>query len=239
MMLLPHSGRYPVSEAIWSDCQRAPIELLHKRRLLTKHYTSYNFPVLRDEFNDLESMAPSTDIAFAPARSSCACSSQFPERQSRWLYYTTANHLRTGFFGTAGLLRCGRNTVRAKETPNSAAIAHVLAQQNDNNALDGAQLLQGRELMRFMARYVIRRTPATRDSAMRWRSTDGKPEAIYGKASQYACPSPGRITNNCESTTASSARRPGHYATFSTFKPAGVRLRRFGPAGSESMTSQH
>ena len=154
--------------------QRRP--MLHNEGLITRNWINYSFQVLRDDGFMLGIDGTVTGHRVAPARSSCAVTVSSQNANREWLYYMQQTVSADGFAGTA-FSTFVPHTVRAKET-KSCDDCHLSA-QNDNNAWMAQVLLQGTNLVNFMARYIYVADGRKGFYAVAAAEHD-EPPAIYG-----------------------------------------------------------
>ena len=127
------------------------VNMLHNEGLTTRNYTSYNYDVLRDDIYMLGVDGTVTKNRIAPTRSTCAVVVSSQNANRDWIYYMQQTISAEGFSGF-GFSPYYPHTVRAKET-KQCTDCHV-SKDNDNNAWMAQLLMQGTNLVNFMARYV-------------------------------------------------------------------------------------
>lgn len=127
------------------------LPMLHNEGLTTRNYTAYNFEVLRDDIYMLGVDGTVTRHRIAPTRSTCAVVVSSQNANRDWLYYMQQTISAEGFSGF-GFSPYYPHTVRATET-KTCTDCHV-STAGDNNAWMAQLLMQGTNLVNFMARYV-------------------------------------------------------------------------------------
>jgi hypothetical protein len=152
------------------------VNMLHNEGLTTRNYTSYNYDVLRDDIYMLGIDGTVTKHRIAPTRSTCAVVVSSQNANRDWIYYQQQTISSEGFSGF-GFSTYYPHTVRAKET-KMCTDCHV-SKDNDNNAWMAQLLMQGTNLVNFMARYIyVAEGPKGYDAVTVAEHDD--PPAIFG-----------------------------------------------------------